>query len=97
MIRKNFENQLRNYFTEVKNKEKKILVRPFLSIKLDRFWNEVLKSVSDKSNDPVRVLRSAASGAGRYRVVSEQGDVPARLRIVYQSRDMILGRSLHAL
>ena len=64
---------------------------------MDRFWNEVLKTVSDKSNDPARVLRSAASGSGRYRVVSEQGDVPARLSIVYQSRDMVLGRSLHTL
>ena len=48
---------------------------------MDRFWNGVLKTVSDKSNDPVRVLRSAASGSGRYRVVSEQGydlrEIPA--------------------
>ena len=40
------------------------------------------KPVSDCSNDPARVSRSAVSGTGRYSVVSEQGDVPARLSIV---------------
>ena len=54
----------------------------FLKHQMDRFWNEVLKTASDCSNDPARALRSAVPGTGRYSVVSEQGDVPTRLSIV---------------
>ena len=67
-------------------KGKKNFSPSFLKHQMDRFWNEVLKSVSDKSNDPVRVLRSAVSGSGRYRVVSEQGydlrEIPACIIVI---------------
>ena len=71
-------------------KGKKIFSPSFLKHQMDSFWNERLKTFSDKSNDPARVSQSAVSGTGRYSVVSEQGDVPARLGIVYQSREMFL-------
>ena len=71
-------------------KGKKILVCSFLSIKWIVFGMKFSKPASVCSNDPARALRPAASGTGRYSVVSEQGDVPARLGIVYQSREMFL-------
>ena len=47
---------------------------------------KVLKTVSDRSNDPARVPRSAVSGSGRYRLVSEQGydlrEIPACIIVI---------------